>query len=212
MLLLTMPIVFTALPTATAHDPPIDIPTFAYIEVFPNPTGVNQPVNIFAWLDKVPPTASGEYGDQWENLKVTVTKPDGTTEELGTFGSDPVGTIFLGYTPTQTGTYTFKLEFPGQVLEGKNPPPEGWGSISMFGGASYIGDYFEPSSSEASIVVQTEQIPTDNTVPMPTGYWERPISDSIVGWSSIAGNWLGNGQGNPYTKAPESAHIVWTNP
>lgn len=212
LLLLTMPVAFFALPNAAAHDPPLDIPIYTYLTVFPSPVGVDQPVNIFAWIDKVPPTASGEFGDRWEDLTITVTSPDGNVDTLGPYDSDPVGTIFLTYTPTQTGTYNFKFDFPGQTLVGNNPPPGGWDSLGMFGGASYLGDYFEPSSSEASIVVQQEQIPTDPSIPLPTDYWSRPINDAIVGWAPIAGNWLGDGQGNPYTTAPESPHIVWTKP
>ncbi len=37
-------------PTASAHTPPWQIPTYAYINAAPNPTGVGQQVLIIMWL------------------------------------------------------------------------------------------------------------------------------------------------------------------
>jgi hypothetical protein len=213
LLVLTIAVPLMAVPLASAHTPALNIPTYSYVQVFPNPIGVNQQANIFAWLDKLPPTASGEYGDRWQGLTVTITKPDGSTQTMGPFTSDPVGTIFEIYTPDQIGTYSFQFNFPGQKLVGANPPPDNFASLALFGGPSYIGDTFTESTSEkVSLTVQSQQIASETVTPLPTGYWTRPIADSITGWQSIAGNWLGDGAGNPNTKGPESAHIVWTKP
>ena len=214
MLVLTIAVPLMSMPMISAHDPPLTIPTYAYLEVYPTPTGLNQPVNIFGWLDKFPPTADGEYGDKWEGLTVTVGKPDGSTEILGPYSSDPVGTIFAKYTPSMIGTYTFQFKFPGQKLAGANPPPGGWGGIAIFGGPDYIGDNFEASTSKTvSVTVQQQQIPSEQITALPNGYWTRPITDSITGWQSIAGNWLSlPGTSNQFTTAPETAHIVWTKP
>lgn len=76
------------LQNASAHAPAWTIPTWAYISVMPNPVGVGQTTFLGFWIDKVPPTAYQEYGDRWHNFKVTVTKPDGTTETLGPFTSN----------------------------------------------------------------------------------------------------------------------------
>ena len=62
ILVLTFAATLVALPTATAHDPPLEIPTYAYISVAPNPVGVGQTAYINIWLDKVPPTATGGWG------------------------------------------------------------------------------------------------------------------------------------------------------
>ena len=67
------------------------------------------------WIDKLPPTASGAYGDRWHNLKVEVTKPDGSEQTLGTFTSDAVGGGYTLYTPDQVGTYTFQFSSPEQM-------------------------------------------------------------------------------------------------
>ncbi|MCX8154155.1 MAG: hypothetical protein N3E52_06960, partial [Candidatus Bathyarchaeota archaeon] len=68
-------ILLVALPDAIAHYPPWQIPTYAYINVSPNPVGVGQQVAVTGWIDKVPPGASGPWGTRWYNMTVTVTKP-----------------------------------------------------------------------------------------------------------------------------------------
>ena len=42
--------------------------------------------------------------------------PDGTKTTLGPYTSDPVGTIFVTITPTETGNYTFQGFFPGHLI------------------------------------------------------------------------------------------------
>jgi hypothetical protein len=104
------------LPAAFAHDPAWDIPTHAYITAAPNPVGIGQSVTLVMWLDLVPPTAAGQAGDRWINMKVEVTKPDNTKETLGPFMSDPVGSTYTIYHPNQLGTYRFDFSYPGQKL------------------------------------------------------------------------------------------------
>lgn len=204
----------TVLPTATAHDPPLTIPTHAYVSAAPNPIGVNQQLLIMAWLHIVPPTSEGAYGDRWEGLTVEITQPDGTKKTLGPMTSDPVGSIWNYFTPTLVGEYTIQSSFPGQTLAGDNIRP---GSTSA--GIKYIGDYFEPSTSETqTFTVQEDPIPTYQDTPLPTGYWERPINAEHREWWSISGNWLGPPGSRyalnyaPYTKAPDTAHILWAQP
>ena len=97
----------TMIPNAKAHLPPWTIPTYSYINVSPNPCGIGQTATVGFWLAMPPPTASGSVGDVWHNLKVTVTKPDGTTGTLGTFITDATGGTYTLYTPTTLGNYTF---------------------------------------------------------------------------------------------------------
>jgi len=98
-----------------AHDPPWDLPTFSYVNVAPNPTGVGQPVNVNFWLNVPPPTASGAYGDRWHGLTVEVTDPDGHVETLGPFTSDDTGGTSTRYTPDQVGTWKFQLKIPTKI-------------------------------------------------------------------------------------------------
>ncbi len=207
-----------SVPTAEAHDPPWSLPTYAFINVAPAPIGVGQTVNVNFWLNVPPPTASGAYGDRWENLTVVVTAPDGHEDTLGPFTSDDTGGAFTTYTPDQVGDYTFQMFFLGETLRGENLQRPN----------DYVGDYYEPSQSNVfHLVVQEEPIGYAPVIPLPTEYWTRPIyGQNNDLWYAIGGNWLGlgvstfanTGQYNqagdyaPYTTAPNSPHIMWTKP
>ena len=149
------------IPTTNAHDPPWSLPTYSFINIAPAPIGVGQTVNVNFWLNVPPPTASGAYGDRWQNMYVIVTHPDGTEETLGPFSSDDTGGSFTTYTPSTTGEYTFQMSFPGETLEGTNLQRPN----------AYVGDYYEPSESNVfHLTVQEEPIgirtsnPTANRV------------------------------------------------
>jgi hypothetical protein len=212
ILLLALSAFITIIPAVNAHVPGWQIPTVAFLNVEPNPVGVNQRVQISMWLDKVPPTANVQFGDRWEGFMVTITKPDGTTETKGPFTTSDVGATDTLYTPTAVGTYTFVFNFPGQVLGGKNPPATGNTN-------AFINDTYLPSTSpRVTLTVQQTQLQPIPNNPLPTGYWQRPINGMNSNWASIAGDWLlagydgaGN-RWNPYTTAPNSAHIIWTKP
>jgi outer membrane protein assembly factor BamB len=224
LLTLSMSASTILLPSASAHTPPYNIPTWAYISVMPNPVGVGQEAFVNFWIDKAEPTANGAYGDRWQNFTVKVTHPDGTTETLGPFTADDTGGAHTTYTPTVIGNYTFVFTFPGQTLAGSNPPPTGYSSVIN----GMIGDYYAPSTSGVvTLAVQQQPIPGEPTAPLPTGYWQRPIYGENLDWYTISGNWLGlaavgftmatgaynaSGNFNPYTTAPTSAHILWTRP
>lgn len=105
------------LPTTNALAPgKINIPTYAFISVSPNPIGMGQTVNVNFWINEPPPTASAQYGDRWQNMTVIVTLPDKSTTKLGPFSSDDTGGTHTTYTPSATGNYTFQMTFPGQLL------------------------------------------------------------------------------------------------
>jgi len=218
LLMLSMTASMTLLPSANAHTPPWQIPTFAFINVAPNPAGVGQTVTVGFWIQVPPPTAQAQFGDRWAGFTVKVTKPDGTTETLGPFTSDATGGTSTRYTPSQLGNYTFVFSFPGQTLAGNNLPP---GATNPM-----IGDYYEPSTAKTTLTVQQEPISIIPENPLPTSYWTRPIYSVNDLWSTIGGNWLGlasstfantgqynaTGSYNPYTTAPTTAHILWTKP
>jgi hypothetical protein len=198
--------------TALAHDPPMSFTTFAYISVAPTTVGVNQEVLVYMWLQVVPPTASGGYGDRWHGYTLDVTKPDGTTFTQGPYDSDPIGFSWALFTPDQVGTYKLQFEFPGQTIAGENLDP------NDSTGQEYIGDYYEPSiSEEITLTVQQDQIPTYPDTPLPSDSWNRPIDAQHRDWYTISGNWL-NAPGRnyapangyvPYSQAPSTSHILW---
>lgn len=220
-------------PTANAHTPPWQVPTYAYISVAPNPVGVGQAVTVVFWLDKVPIGAEGVWGSRWHNMKVTVTKPDGTTDTVITRDSDANGGASTSYTPTQIGTYKFDFAYPGQVALNENPYPYPIVRIPL--GLDYVNDTFLPSSASTTLTVQQEPVGTAyGAAPLPTQYWTRPINSMNREWASIGGNWLGlgvtsfgttglyadetggttasGGNFDPYSTAPNSAHVMWTLP
>jgi hypothetical protein len=222
ILLISSIIICSIASAVSAHNPPQNIQTLAFLNVAPNPIGVGQTVTVNFWLNQPPPTANGVYGDRWNNLTVVVTNPNGTTQTLGPFSSDATGGTFTLYTPTVVGNYTFQFFFPGQTLAGKNLIPGASPQVTQF-----IGDYYQPSNSTiATLTVQQEAIQGFPQTPLPSSYWSRPINAENNNWYSIGGNWLGFGQStfantgmynssgnyNPYTSAPNSPHILWTKP
>lgn len=200
----------TYLPTVKAED----IVTYAYLSVAPNPVGVSQSLAISMWLNEVPPSAGGGGGDRWQGFTVTVTKPSGTSETLGPFPSDPVGSAWASYTPTEVGKYSFQMNFPGQSFPNRTI------QISPYMPPTYVPavTYKASTSQKVEVTVQEQPISTYPDTPLPTGYWQRPINSENGAWYTLAGNWLmANYNGtanrfNPYTKAPDTAHIVWTKP
>jgi len=213
VLVLTFSALLVALPTVVAHDPPWAVPTWCYISLTNPVIGIGQPTYVFFWLDSLPPTAQGAYGDRW-TFTVEVTKPDGTKQTLGPFTSDPVGSGFISYTPDRVGTYSLVAIMAEHVITGEPAPPTGaWG-------AETIGDtYLSSTSDPATLTVQEDPIEAWRETPLPTEYWELPINSMNRDWYVLAGNWLaGAAQNNgptskfAYGKAPESAHILWATP
>jgi hypothetical protein len=217
-LILTIAATLVVLPVANAHTPAWQIQTWCYIGVSPDVVGVNQPVIIAFWINMVPPTANGAYGDRW-SFTANVVKPDGTNDTLGPFTSDPVGGSYTIYTPTELGNYTIQAIFPGKIV---NNQPNGVSPQMPTQGAAYINDTYLSSVSEpVTLVVQQEPIPSYQETPLPSGYWTRPIYGANHLWGSIAGQWLGGGDRsslglnsgiNLYSTGPSTSHIVWAVP
>ena len=105
ILILAVSALMTHMPTTNAAD----VQTYAFLTASPNPVGRWSDLTIVMWLNLPPPTATGAAGDRWQPLTVTVTKPDGTTQTLGPFKSDPVGSQYTSYVPDQLGTYYFEF-------------------------------------------------------------------------------------------------------
>ena len=214
LLVIAIAFPFINLSVVNAHYPPwTDIPTYCYVAAIPETIGVGQETLIVFWIDWIPPTSTGTYGDRWK-FYLDITKPDQTKETIGPISSDPVGGAFTRYTPTQTGIYTVIARFPGQTLTGQPFAP-----INQ-PGLAYINDTFAPSTSQPTIItVQQDAIGKYQETPLPNDYWTRPIYGSNRDWYALAANWLGgaaqqNGPTNNfgYGKAPESAHIMWSKP
>jgi len=215
------------MPSASAHTPPWQIQLFAFVNVAPNPVGVGQAVTVGFWLNQPPMTADGPYGDRYGPFTVNVVKPDGTNDTLGPFISDDTGGTSTHYTPTETGTYSFQMIYPGQTITGSSNNPFGAGIINN---VNYINDTILPAISPvATLSVQQAPVSGLPATPLPTSYWQTPINAmNVNNWYAIGGPYLalymgysaGKGAANyncttnfnPYTTAPLAAHIMWTRP
>ena len=202
-----LPAAFAAVPTRV---------TIPYLDVQPKLIGLDQPllVNIFIFP---PPEdallfAQGD-GFRFENLTITFTKPDGTTDSfmpqegnnvLPPGMTDRLGTLWLYYYPDQTGNWSVKYSMPGQTIA-----PEGFAV------------YYEGATSPTTtFAVQEDMVQLGfPPAPLPTDYWAHPINANNREWSQISGDWLQpyyDGYGgfygsgfNPYSNGPDSPHILW---
>ncbi len=182
--------------------------TYTFVGATPNPVGVGQQTVIR--LGITDQLAAPRFG--WEGLKVTITHPDGTNETLGPFRTDATGGTYTIYTPTVVGNYTLQSFFPQQI---------NLAAVNSNGLIIPAGTTMLASSSEAvTLVVQTEPIPSYQSVPLPTQYWTRPINDQFQSWQSVGGNWLpASNNAGTYNRiafgndfAPQAPHILWSRP
>jgi hypothetical protein len=115
------------------------------------------------------------------------------------------------------------MKFPGQTIAGKNLIPNAPITVT-----EWVGDYLEPSMS-APVTLTVQQQPVGGLIPapLPTAYWQTPInsmnvnnwyvlggaSQLITGYSTSSGAlYNDSGNYNPYTLAPTTSHILWTEP
>ncbi len=198
VLILTIPALMATIHSTNAQQSTASIASNTYLSVTPNPAGIGQSVNVVFWLDNTPPQIYSTFYYGW-NYTLSITKPDGTIETKGPFQSDPVGGWYYILTPTMVGTYKIQASFLGAT-------------INITSGSLPRGVYnWEASKSRiVEFTAQQEQVQAWPEVPLPTGYWSYPISAENRNWYEIAGNWIGTGSPAYYTKAPNSAHVLWT--
>jgi PQQ-like domain len=180
--------------------------TETFMNISPNPAGVNQPVTVFVWLSLAP----FQYGNSFSgwNMTVAVTAPDGTVTNLALPKTLPTGYTYVSYTPTATGTYNLQANFDKVTV---NMP-----IAASFGAPA--GNYtFDASKSTVQkLNVTTDQVQPWPETPLPAGYWQTPITAENHNWYSLIGNWLSSGiynGGSPtINQGPLSSHILWTQP
>ncbi|HSV49357.1 MAG TPA: PQQ-binding-like beta-propeller repeat protein [Candidatus Acidoferrales bacterium] len=225
LLMLSIAIPLTALPSANAHTPAWDVVSYAYISAAPSPVGVGQEVYIFVWVDTPFAGALITNNIRRHDYELIITDPDGTnTTKTWDVIDDTTGVQAYAYTPDKVGNYTLSFNYPGEyyVWNATNTP--GLAASS----AAFYGDWFEPASAVRTLEVTEEQVPgVTNGASLPTEYWSRPINGENSNWYTIASNWLnqpyirsgatstgGAGYGR-YQKdgsAPETQHVMWTKP
>jgi hypothetical protein len=169
-------------------------------------------INVF--LSK--PAASTGFtgtGDRYENITVNIVDPGGVKTTLGPSQADPTGGVWYTFVPSKVGNYTFQAFYAGQVLT--------YGTT--YNGLRYL------ASSSVVVTVVVQQAPISGgyvSPPLPTEYWSRPIYATNYAWAALGGNWLGlrasgfantgmydaTGSFQPYSTAPNTAHIIWVKP
>ena len=204
---LILMLAFSALVASISTVKAADVPTYAYLAVAPNPIGIGQTTTVNGWVEPLQPTSL----DLFHNMTVTITKPDGTKETRGPFTSSTVGSFYFLYTPSSIGAFSFKLNYLGETFSNR--------------------DFYMGSESPTTVLtVQQQSIEAPPEVPLPDGYWTRPINAQNRLWSSISGDWLCSGgqffpQGyqqvsqnkfeplgsfNGYSQTVKAPHIMWT--
>ena len=205
ILVLTISTILVALPAATAQEPNLTKQTYAFIGAIPNPVGVNQEVLLHLGITDM----LGSETDGWNDLTVSVVKPDGNTETLGPFTSDATGGTGTVFVPNMVGTYELQSHFPEQTYT--------WTSFPLFIPEFFLKTvlYKASDSDVLELVVQEDPLPNYPATPLPNEYWTRPIDAQHRDWYKIGGNWLSSPDNlyAPYNEyASETAHILWTKP
>jgi hypothetical protein len=197
ILLLTISATLIALPSVTAQTTKQPYP---YLGAVPNPVGTNQEVLLHIGITDS--RSSVEQG--FDDLTVTVTRPDGQIETLGPFRTDSTGGTGTIYIPTLVGTYQMQTNFPEQIQ-----PVQ-----AFFSPFPTNITYLAATSDILELEVLADPVPVYPGFPLPTEYWTRPIDGQLREWSAISGSWLANPENlyAPYNDAPESAHILWAKP
>src|SRR4030067_2483028 len=161
----------TAVPVAKALE------LRAYIYEQPNPVGLGQPIYITGWLTPPPYWPQAEIAKSlveplYFNLTFSITKPDGTTDNILFSVSQSTAAITLDYVCDKVGTWNVKFHWSGKQTF---PRP---GDAPM-------------DSPTTSWTVQQEPVTQlwspPQTIPLPTGFWTYPISAMNREWYQISG-------------------------
>jgi len=198
-----------------------------YLSFRPNPVGVGQTILVNLWT--IPGPAVTRY---FTDFKVTITKPDGTTDVIVMDSYMADSTAWFEYVVDQVGTWKLQFEFPGQYFPAGNYTLPAGTSNAGFTESFSRSLYYEPASTaEQTLTVQEEMVYSWPDLGLPTDYWTRPISAEHREWWTIAGDypWYGPSGGStwdelypdtnpywnnaqsftPWVQAPNTAHIVW---
>jgi len=171
----------------------------AFVGVSPKTVMLGDSVLVNGFITPHPETSRKVY----EKLYFVFTRQDGTTDTKGPFTTEygpnesaGPGACWFNYVPNQLGNWAVKLTWNGD-------------------------DAHEAAESKPfKFTVQSEPVPKMEPVPLPTGYWERPISAENSEWYQTSGGWYysdktcnfdaSGSSFNPYSKGPETAHVLWT--
>jgi hypothetical protein len=223
MLSMTVIIAF-AQPSLAQVGVPQPVKTVGFISVAPELVGVGQEATVNLWVFPMPTTYGYlPYFKGFNGITVTFVKPDGTkdtfkpvdgTGQYVAGQSQSLGAIYFFYKPDMAGNWSVSWTMPEQNITDSS------GTVI----------YSACTSKPAYFTVQTDtvlagllngypwsELPNSNT------YWSYPINSNNREWSKISGDWLVimNGANiygptyrhwQPYGSAPNTPHVVWSNP
>jgi outer membrane protein assembly factor BamB len=169
--------------------------THAFIGALPNPVGVGQEVLLHIGVQE----QLYRVGQGWEDMSVTIEKPDGTTETISNVVTDATGGTGRTFVPQKEGTYYLQTHFPEQVTTSSKR--------AMIGPVGTV--MLASDSPKLALVVQAEPIEYYPPDPLPTEYWTRPINAQHREWSNVSGS---SYMSDEYNEAPGSPHVLWTRP
>jgi hypothetical protein len=217
-----------------------EAPVSAHLSFNPNPTGVGQTILINLWTSPAP-GGNREHPE----YDLIITNPSGTQQVIKMPSYPADGTAWTTFTPDVAGTWTIQFVFPGTYFPVGTynnglmiGPPSSANGGSPFapGPLSYNQSvYYEPTKTPVqNLTVQTSLVQSWPSMPLPTGYWTRPVDFEFREWWPILGNypWFGPPTGialsewnqyypnttpaynpsagfYPWIQGPTSAHIVW---
>jgi len=194
------------LPSGVTSD--VEFKVDPYLSFRPNPVGVGQSILVNMWT--VPGPSFTRY---FTDFKVTITKPDGTTDvkTLDSFRAD--STAWFEYVVDQVGEWKLKFEFPGQYFPAGNyTMPEGTSRAGFT--ESYTKSlYYKPTATaEQTLVVQEDMVLSWPEVAIPTDYWTRPVQFENREWWTIAGDypWRGPSGGPTWDELYPGTSGYWT--
>ncbi len=215
ILVLAVSTILVALPATTAQEA-TEITSYAYLLAIPDPVGVHQTTYITLWVDAPLPQADVDNDIRRHDYKLTITKPDESTEtKEWPIIWDTTGIAFMAYTPDEVGEYTLQFDYAGQVYT--------WDETEAM--REWTGTVLSSASRTKTLTVQEEPLPDPITsYPLPNEYWTRPIEGQNTDWHTITSHWLGGNYLGTHQVfrgfelwqkdgiGPESPHIMWTKP
>jgi hypothetical protein len=180
----------------------IERSTYCYIGALPNPVGVGQPVLFHVGITQ----QLSRIGMEWEDLSITIERPDGKTDTLSNINTDSTGGTGRNYVPNIAGNYTIQGHYPEQQTTAEKSTP-----------GSGVGTWMLASDSPLlTLVVQEEPLQYYPGHPLPTEYWTRPIDSQLREWYVEADSWLVSTPENKFVPgnegAPDTAHVLWAKP
>src|SRR4030067_892929 len=129
------------LPSGVTVDAQVNIR--AFLSFRPNPVGLGQPILVNIYVTPAPGA-----GRMLLDYKMTITKPDGTTDVHTTNSPWDDGTAWFEYVVDQVGEWNLKFEFPGTYEPGGSYL-EGHIITGTTGGTVYTTSaYYKPASTE----------------------------------------------------------------